>query len=269
MSEDLLYRKDADGVAVLTLNRPGSLNALTVGLLDAMLEQVTAASRDPAVGCLVVTGAGRAFCAGGDVKDQAQRAGAATETQPLGLEPRIHQLRGYGEISRLLFEMPKPTIAMLNGVAAGAGMSLALACDMRVAGESARMTTAFAKVGMAGDLGGTYFLNRLVGPAKARELYFTSEILDVRRLEALGLVNRVVTDEALEAECMALASRLASGPRMAWAYMKRNFKVAEQGDLARLLDVESDGMIRTGQSLDHKEASRAFVEKRQPRFQGR
>jgi 2-(1,2-epoxy-1,2-dihydrophenyl)acetyl-CoA isomerase len=158
---------------------------------------------------------------------------------------------------------------MLNGVAAGAGMSLALACDMRMAGESARMTTAFAKVGMAGDLGGTYFLNRLVGPTKARELYFTSEMLDVGQLQALGLVNWVVADAALEAECMALATRLALGPRVAWSYMKRNFKVAEQGDLARLLDIESDGMIRTGQSADHREASRAFVEKRPPQFQGR
>jgi 2-(1,2-epoxy-1,2-dihydrophenyl)acetyl-CoA isomerase len=270
MSEELKYRKDEAGVAVITLDRPASLNALTVGLLEQLLARVTEAAEDATVGCVVLTGAGRGFCAGGDVRDQVQRSGeAASGAPPAGLEPRIAQLRKYADISRLLFEMPKPTIAMLNGVAAGAGMSLALACDMRMAGESARMTTAFAKVGLAGDLGGTYFLNRLVGPTKARELYFTSEMLDVRQLQALGLVNWVVADAALEAECMALATRLARGPRVAWGYMKRNFKVAEQGDLGRLLDIESDGMIRTGQSADHREASRAFVEKRPPQFQGR
>jgi 2-(1,2-epoxy-1,2-dihydrophenyl)acetyl-CoA isomerase len=269
MSEEVLYRMDA-GIAVITLNRPDSLNSMTLTLLQLLLDRVTRAAEDPSVGCIVLTGAGRAFCAGGDVKDQAQRSAPVdAKRPPVSIETRVAQLRKYADISRLLFEAPKPTIAMLNGVAAGAGMSIALACDLRIAGESARMTTAFAKVGMAGDLGGSYFLTRLVGPAKARELYFTSEILGARQLEQLGLVTRVVADEALQSDCMALASKLAAGPKMAWAYMKRNFKVAEQGDLSKLLDVESDGMVRTGQSDDHKEAARAFVEKRQPRFQGR
>lgn len=268
MGEDVLFQADG-GVARITLNRPDSLNAMTVGLLEQLLAAVTLAGDDPAIGCVVLTGAGRGFCAGGDVKDQAQRAAPAAGTRPSSLETRVAQLRRFADISRLLHEMPKPTVAMLNGVAAGAGMSIALACDLRIAGASARMTTAFAKVGMAGDLGGTYFLNRLVGPARARELYFTSAVLDARRLDELGLVNRVVSDADLERECLALATQLAQGPRMAWGYMKRNFKVAEQGDLAKLLDVESDGMIRTGQSEDHKEAARAFVEKRAPKFEGR
>ena len=173
------------------------------------------------------------------------------------------------EASRLLHEMPKPTIAMLNGVAAGAGMSLALACDLRIAGRSARMTTAFAKVGLSGDYGGTWFLTQLVGTARARELYFLSDVLDAARIEALGLANRVVADEELAAETMALAERLASGPSVALRYMKRNLNVAESGDLAAGLDSEAYGMLRCRASEDHKEAAQAFVEKRAPAFKGR
>jgi 2-(1,2-epoxy-1,2-dihydrophenyl)acetyl-CoA isomerase len=173
------------------------------------------------------------------------------------------------EASRLLHEMPKPTIAMLNGVAAGAGLSLALACDLRIAGRSARMTTAFAKVGLSGDYGGTWFLTQLIGTAKARELYFLSDVLDAARIEALGLANRVVADEALAGETMALAERLASGPAVALRYMKRNLNVAVQGTLADGLDSEAYGMLRSRASEDHKEAAKAFVEKRPPAFRGR
>ena len=256
MSEDVLFDV-ADGIATITLNRPDRLNAMTGELLEALLARVSACAEDPQVGCVVITGAGRAFCAGGDVGGQAQRATGPRSERTL--ESRILELRRLADTTRVLHEMPKPTIAMLNGVAAGAGMSLALACDLRIAGRSARMTTAFAKVGRSGDFGGSYFLNRLVGPARTRELYFTSEILDVARLEALGLVNRVVPDDELHHQCRTLATQLASGPQMAWHYMKRNFTVAERGDLAALLDVESDGMVRTSQSQDHKEAALAFV----------
>jgi 2-(1,2-epoxy-1,2-dihydrophenyl)acetyl-CoA isomerase len=165
--------------------------------------------------------------------------------------------------------MPKPTIAMVNGVAAGAGMSLALACDLRIACESARMTTAFAKVGLSGDYGGTYFLTQLVGPSKARELYLTAEILDSSRLLALGIVSRVVPDTALTEETMALASRFASGPRVAYRYIKRNIKVAEEGTLSDTLDAEAYGMLRSRDTADHAEAARAFVEKRPPVFSGK
>jgi 2-(1,2-epoxy-1,2-dihydrophenyl)acetyl-CoA isomerase len=165
--------------------------------------------------------------------------------------------------------MPKPTIAMVNGVAAGAGMSLALACDLRIAGESARMTTAFAKVGLSGDYGGTYFLTQLVGPSKARELYLTAEMLDAPRLLALGMVSRVVPDAALVAETMALAGQFAAGPRVAYRYIKRNIRAAEEGTLADALDAEAYGMLRCRDSADHAEAAQAFVEKRAPVFRGR
>jgi 2-(1,2-epoxy-1,2-dihydrophenyl)acetyl-CoA isomerase len=158
---------------------------------------------------------------------------------------------------------------MLNGVAAGAGMSLALACDLRIAASSARMTTAFAKVGLSGDYGGTYFLTQLVGPSKARELYLTAEILDSARLLALGLATKVVPDAALTEETMDLATKFASGPRVAHRYIKRNLKVAEEGSLSDALDAEAFGMLRCRETADHAEAARAFVEKRAPVFTGR
>ena len=163
----------------------------------------------------------------------------------------------------------KPVVAAVNGVAAGAGMSLALACDMRIAGTSARMTTAFANMGFSGDFGGHYFLARLLGPAKARELYFTSAKLDSAQMDKLGLVNRLVPDDQLRAETMALARQLGQGPRVAWRYMKRNMKIAEEGTLAEALDAEAIGMMRTRETADHQEALRAFMEKRPPVFQGK
>ncbi len=173
------------------------------------------------------------------------------------------------EVSRLLHEINKPTIAMLNGVAAGAGLSMALACDLRYAARSARMTTAFAKVGYSGDFGGTYFLSRIVGTARARELYYFSDMVDSTRMESLGLANAVFDDDKLVAETMALAKRLAHGPRVAIAYMKRNFNVAEDGTLEDAFDTEANGHSRTSETEDHKEASKAFVEKRPAVFKGR
>jgi 2-(1,2-epoxy-1,2-dihydrophenyl)acetyl-CoA isomerase len=264
MNEELLLSVE-DGIAVLTLNRPERLNALTHGMLTGLLAHLTALAEDPGIGCVVLTGSGRAFCSGGDVRVQASVAGKSEQSP----EQRTDRLRASMEASRLLHDMPKPTIAMMNGVAAGAGMSLALACDLRIAGESARMTTAFAKVGLSGDYGGTYFLSRLAGPAKARELYLTAEILDASRLLALGIVTRVVPDAALVAETMKLAGQFASGPRVAYRYIKRNMKVAEEGTLTDALDQEAYGMLRSRESADHAEAARAFVEKRPPVFTGR
>jgi 2-(1,2-epoxy-1,2-dihydrophenyl)acetyl-CoA isomerase len=264
MSDELLLRVE-DGVAVLTLNRPERLNALTRTMLSGLRTHLAALAEDPAIGCVVLTGAGRAFCSGGDVRAQAAAAGRSEQTA----EQRADQLRASMEASRLLHDMPKPTIAMVNGVAAGAGMSLALACDLRIAGESARMTTAFAKVGLSGDYGGTYFLTHLVGPSKARELYLTAEVLDAAALASLGLVTRVVPDTALTTETITLASRLANGPRVAHRYIKRNLKVAEEGSLSDVLDSEAFGMLRTRETADHAEAAQAFVEKRKPNFTGR
>jgi 2-(1,2-epoxy-1,2-dihydrophenyl)acetyl-CoA isomerase len=254
-----------DGVALLTLNRPDRLNAMSGPMLDGLLEALPRLAAAPDVGVIVLTGAGRGFCAGGDVKAMAEGREMAGET----LEDRAAGLRARMEVSRWLHELPKPTIAMVRGAAAGAGLSLAMACDMRIAGESARFATAFARVGYSGDFGGSYFLTQLVGTAKARELYFTADILDAPQALALGLVNRVVPDARLEEETLALATRLARGPRIAYRYMKRNMNAAESGSLAQLLDLEAWHHTRTGQTEDHREATKAFVDKREPVFRGR
>ena len=166
--------------------------------------------------------------------------------------------------------MPKPTIASLPGAAAGAGLSLALACDLRIASDKAVMTTAFAKVGFSGDYGGTFFLSQLVGTAKARELYFLSDRIDMSEALRLGLVNYVVPAERLEAETMKLAQRLAKGPRVAYRYMKENInRAASGGDVDDCLDLEATHHVHTGFTEDHREAAKAFVEKREPAFKGK
>jgi 2-(1,2-epoxy-1,2-dihydrophenyl)acetyl-CoA isomerase len=266
MDQEILTRIE-NGVAVVTLNRPDRLNALSPAMITGLTAVLAGVAVDPDVGCVVLTGAGRGFCAGGDV--QVQAAAATQATPALSAEARADRLRAAMEAGRLLHEMAKPTIAMVNGVAAGAGLSLALACDLRLIGQSARMTTAFAKVGLSGDFGGSFFLTRLLGPARTRELYFTAEMLNAERIVALGLAGQVFADDRLETETMALAARLAAGPRVAWRYMKRNFKVAEEGTLSALLDSETFGMMRCRETEDHREAARAFVEKRPPVFRGR
>jgi 2-(1,2-epoxy-1,2-dihydrophenyl)acetyl-CoA isomerase len=253
----------ADGVATLTLNRPDRLNALSTPIMEGLLEALPRLAADPAVGVVVLTGAGRAFCAGGDVKRMAD------EPDERSAPDAVARLRGRMEISRLLHEIPKPTVAMVNGAAAGAGLAMALACDLRFAGESARLVTAFAKVGFSGDFGGSYFLSKLVGTGKARELYFTAEALNASQALALGILNRVMPDAELATATMEFAKKLARGPRIALARMKQNFNAAEDGSLSGLLDLEAQGQVDTGRTEDHKEAARAFVEKREPVFRGR
>src|SRR5882672_9913809 len=199
MSQDLL-EVIKDGVAVLTLNRPDRLNAMSRPMLDALLEALPRLSADADVGCVILTGSGRAFCAGGDVKAMAE----GREFGGTTLEEKAQALRARMEVSRWLHEMPKPTVAMVRGAAAGAGLSLAMACDLRVAGDTARFATAFARVGYSGDFGGSWFLTQLVGTAKARELYYTADIVDAKQALALGIANRVVPDGRLEDETMAL-----------------------------------------------------------------
>ena len=264
MGTDLLEQVK-DGVAVLTLNRPDRLNAMSRPMLDALLEALPRLAEDPAVGVVVLTGAGRGFCAGGDVKAMAE----GTELGGQTMEEKAEALRSRMETSRWLHEMPKPTIAMMRGPAAGAGLSLAMACDMRIASDTVKLGTAFARVGYSGDFGGSYYLTQLVGTAKARELYFTADLLDAQQALGLGLVNWVVEDARLEEETMGLASRLARGPRVAYRYMKRNMNAAESASLKEMLDLEAWNHTRTGMTEDHREAARAFVEKREPQFKGR
>ncbi len=252
----------ADRVATVTLNRPEKLNALNSELMDALVPAIENVAEDKEVRCVVITGAGRGFCAGGDIADMASGAALPDENP-------VTRLRRREEVSRLLHEMPKPTIAMINGPAAGAGLSIALACDIRIAGESARMGTAFVRVGFSGDYGGTWMLQRLVGPAKARELYFTGELIDAREAERIGLVNRTVPDDRLASETRTLAERIAKGPPIALARMKQNMNLGLVSDYSTLLDSEAEGMVMSAATEDNREALKAFLEKRMPEFQGR
>src|SRR3989337_17488 len=205
-TSDIILLDISDGLATITLNRPERLNALNGELLDMLPGVIQKVADDKDVRCLVVTGAGRGFCAGGDIAGM-----ASGETLPN--ENPVARLRRLEETSRLLHEMPKPPFAMGNGPAAGAGLSIALACDIRIAGESARFGTAFVRIGFSGDYGGTWMLQRLVGPAKARELYFTGDLIDAREAARIGLVNRTVPDDQLASETRALAGRLGSEGR--------------------------------------------------------
>ena len=252
------------GVLTLTMNRPDKRNALSLEMMDGLLDGLHRAATDDAVKVLVLTGAGAAFCAGGDVANM-----AAGKSFAASYEGNVDALRQKMEAPRLIHELAKPTIAKVRGAAAGAGMALALACDLRIAGDSAQIVTAFAKVGLAGDYGGTWFLARLVGVAKAKELYLTSPRVGAQEALALGIVNRVLPDAELDAAVDALAASLAAGPTVALNYMKRNLTAVADGiSLGALLDMEAARMVRSAQTADHREAAKAFVEKRAPRFTG-
>lgn len=261
-TSDTMLLDVSERIATLTLNRPDKLNALSGEMMEELVPIMERLAEDKEVRCVVVTGAGRGFCAGGDVAGM-----ASGETVPD--ENPVARLRRLEETSRLLHEMPKPTIAMVNGPAAGAGLSIALACDIRIAGESARFGTAFIRIGFSGDFGGTWMLQRLVGPAKARELYFTGDLIDAREAERIGLVNRVVPDDQLASETRALAERMAKGPPIALARMKQNMNLGLVSDYSTLLDAEAEGMVMTATTEDNREAVKAFLEKRPATFHGR
>lgn len=264
---DLLATLDA-GVLTLTLNRPDARNAMSRAMNQALQQQLAAAELDPAVKCIVLTGAGKGFCAGGDVKGMAA-AGDGT-VGALTIDEAIHRQRtNQRATAGKLFKMPKPTIAALPGAAAGAGLSLALACDLRIMASSAILTTAFARVGFSGDYGGSYFLTQLVGSAKARELYFLSDRVSADEALRLGLTNWVCAPEDLTARTREIALRLASGPSVAYRYMKENLNRAMAGEIDDCLDLEATHHIHCGQTEDHREATLAFVAKREPVFKGR
>ncbi|MFT4266809.1 MAG: enoyl-CoA hydratase [Xenophilus sp.] len=264
---DLLAHLE-DGVLTLTLNRPAARNAMSRAMNEALARRLAEAELDPRVRCVVLTGAGQAFCAGGDVKGMAAAneggAGALTLDEAIHHQ-RVNQRATAGK----LYRCPKPTIAALPGAAAGAGLALALACDLRVMASSAILTTAFARVGFSGDYGGSYFMTRLVGAAKARELYFLSERVSADEALRLGLANWVCAPEDLASRTQSIARRLAAGPTVAYRYMKENLNRAANGELDDCLDLEATHHIHCGQTEDHHEAARAFVDKREPVFKGR
>lgn len=258
VQQDAVLVERRGHIAIVRLNREESRNALQPAIKAGLQTHIPALMADPAVRALVLTGTGKAFCAGGDIRDMQERGGPA-------IRARLQRSHSWAE--RLLAG-EKPVIAAVNGAAAGAGLSLALACDLRIAVRSAKITTAFAKVALSGDFGGTYFLTRLVGSAKARELYFTSPVLTADDALRLGLVNEVVDDAEFAEAARAYALKLAHGPRVTLGYIKHNINMAETASLEACFDNEAINHVRSGGTADHREAAAAFVEKRQPVFRG-
>ncbi len=256
-----------DRVAVITLNRPDARNSLSDTLTPALRTMIRTCGENPEVGALLVTGAGKAFCAGGNVKGM----GANRDPKKLEMsyEDKVADLQ---ERQRLLTgalaSVRKPTIAALPGPAVGAGLAIAMACDIRIAAQSAFISTGYLRVALSGDYGMAWLLTRLVGTSRARELMFTSEKVDATRCEQIGLVNRVVPDEALHDEAFALAKSMAEGPTLALRYMKDNLDEALQFDFATARDHEAERLIRLTTTADHKEAVQAFIEKRKPAYRG-
>jgi 2-(1,2-epoxy-1,2-dihydrophenyl)acetyl-CoA isomerase len=263
MAEEVILTSVSDRVATLTFNRPEKLNALSGDLLVRSIDCLKQWSRDPDVGAIVVTGAGRAFCAGGDVSMMAR------EGEPQTLEQQIDGLRQAQELSWLLWNSPKVTIAAANGHAMGAGLGVCLACDLRIASDQAKFGTAYAKVGFGGDFGTTWLLTHYAGAPKAKELFFTSEIIDSAEAHRLGLVNRVVAHDELSARVAQMASGIAHGPLTSFRYMKANVNLAATTDFRTMLDREAETHLRCGMTEDHSEGVRAFIEKRQPKFVGK
>ena len=255
-----------DKVAIITLNRPEARNALSDQLSPALRRMVKERSEDPRVGALLITGAGSAFCSGGDVKGMGDNSTKKDWTP----EQRIAELKERHQgLAGVLTKVRKPTIAALPGAAAGAGLAIALACDIRIAAQSAFASAGYARIGLSGDYGIAWLLTRTVGSPIARELMFTADRIDSIRAERIGLFNRVVPDERLADEAFALAKSLADGPQIALRLMKDNLDEAASIDHTTAIDREAERLFATSRTEDHREAVRAFVDKRKPKFMGR
>ncbi|OPY72129.1 MAG: putative enoyl-CoA hydratase echA8 [Syntrophorhabdus sp. PtaU1.Bin058] len=257
----ILFEK-ADGVATITLNRPDKLNAFAGNMREELLGAVMAGGRDKDVRVLVITGAGKAFCAGGDVNELA----AGTNAKPAGATNERYTM------SKIVLEinsMEKPVIASVNGAAVGGGCNLALACDIRIASELAKFGEAFTKRGVHPDWGGIYLLPRLVGYAKAAELIFSGDLVDAREALRIGLVNRVVPHDTLRAATQELALRIARNAPLPVALAKRGLQRFYEMDLAQAVDYEAFALSICASSEDMKEGFKAFLEKREPEFVGR
>jgi 2-(1,2-epoxy-1,2-dihydrophenyl)acetyl-CoA isomerase len=263
MTAALVTYSVADHVATVTLDRPQKLNAFADDMRDQLLAAIDRVAADPSAGVLVITGAGRAFCAGGDVGYMAtlkQRDASFDDLRPL--------LDIGGAIVSRLDAMPIPTIAAVNGVAAGAGLNLALACDLRIASDEATFSESFVKIGLCPDWGGTFALTPLVGLAKALELCWTGDAINAPEALRIGLVNRVVPLVKFGSEVAAFASRLAALPQTSLRWTKRILRASTERTLAQCLDAEAEAQEACWASADVAEGLKAFVEKRDPRFTG-
>lgn len=267
-TNDLIGRIEGH-VAVLSFNRPERRNALSEGVYAGFSEALPRIAADPDVRVLMLTGEGGAFCAGGDVKGMNERNKSTGSGQPQSVEFGIADLRRrQNQVTMALRNLPQPVVAALPGAAAGAGLSIALAADVRIAAERAIVVTAFANIGASGDFGSSWFLPRIVGEARAKHLLFTSPRLAAREAEDLGIVNVVLPDENFPDAALAWCADLASRAPIALRYMKENLNRSLDVSLQAALDAEATAMVRTMSTADHREAAAAFVEKRTPRFSG-
>jgi 2-(1,2-epoxy-1,2-dihydrophenyl)acetyl-CoA isomerase len=269
-SDDLLARIEGS-VGIITFNRPERRNALSEGVYTGFAVALPAMAEDADVRVVMITGAGGAFCAGGDVKgmNEANQSGGIRAGVPDAFDERVEYLRTRQRaVSLAIHEHPKPVVAAIPGAAAGAGLSIALAADIRLAAERALLVTAFASIGASGDFGGSWFLTQLVGPAKAKELYFTSPRLTAAEALDLGLVNQVLPDDGFDEAALAWCRSLAHGAPIAQRLIKENINRALHCDVAAALDAEAPNMMRAMSTADHREAAAAFVEKRIPTFTG-
>lgn len=264
MSDAVLLDARADGIAVITLNRPEARNALSGDMLSALSRQLAWAELEPSVRCIVVTGAGKGFCAGGDVKAMQEAKDGKRE------RPLIEKIApGRDRTLLAMRDAPQPIIAAINGAAAGAGMNLALGCDIRIASTAARFSQAFVKRGLHPDWGGTYFLPRVVGMARAAEMIFTGEVIDAAEALRLGIVSRVVAPEELLPTVHALARKIAAGPPIAIRLAKHSLYANAERDLKASLEGETFAQNICFETEDAREGIRAFVDKRDPVFRGR
>jgi len=259
-----------DGVATVTLNRPDRMNTMGDDLNERALEALQRAADDSDVRVVVLTGAGRAFCAGGDLGAMSERRGGADRAGAGGgTQARVEWLRRMVRSSQLLHEMPKVTIAAINGACAGAGFSWACACDLRYAAASAKFNVAFRNAGLSGDFGGTWTLPRIVGPAKARELYLLSPRFDAAEAERIGLVSKTLPDAELMEHVRSVARDLVAAPPIALRNIKQNLNDAMRLGFSEALDREAERHIAGTLTEDHLEAATAFLEKRPPVFKNR
>lgn len=269
MSEPVLLEEIRDSVALLTLNRADRLNAINGELMEALLEATRRLAADDTVRAVLLAGAGRAFCSGGDIRegDRRRDAQGAPARKP-EFDEQVWSRYSRMQTARYLQEMPKPTIAMIRGAAVGAGLSLSLACDFRIASETAVLRSAFASAGLSGDYGIGQSLTRLVGRARAAQVLMLSEKIDATAGLQLGLLTRVITDDRLEEETWSFVRQLATGPTFAYGRIKANLANAHLPPEQYLLE-EVRNQTRCHQTDDVREAGRAFVDKRAPQFKGR
>jgi len=252
----------SEGVATITLNRPEAKNALSTPMSQAFQKMLKERNEDPATRAILITGAGGAFCAGGDVKNMGDRRSPSVTPDERLKEMKVRH-RGIGG---QIVASPKPTIAAIAGPAVGAGLAIALACDIRIAGQSAFLSGGYSRIGLSGDYGIAWLLTRTIGTSRAREMLFTSDRIPAARAEQLGLVNRVVADGELATAARALAVQIADGPADAIRFIKENLNEVSDIDYATAIDHEAERIVRISASENHKEAVRAFVEKRKPIF---